>query len=106
MDAKHLVVFVTTPTMEIGEQIARTLVEAQLAAGINLIPEIKSIYTWEGKIYNEAEVMMVIKTQARLFETLVESVQSLHPFEVPEIIALPIVAGSANYLAWIEAVTS
>ena len=105
MESKHLVVFVTTPSEDIGEQIGRTLVEAQLAACVNLLPEIRSIYTWEGEVCNEAEVMMVIKTQASLFDALAESIQSLHPYEVPEIIALPIIAGSENYLAWIEAVT-
>ena len=105
METKHLVVFVTTPSKDIGEQIGRTLVEAQLAACVNLLPEIRSIYTWEGEVYNEAEVMMVVKTQASLFDALAESIQSLHPYEVPEIIALPISAGSENYLAWIEAVT-
>jgi periplasmic divalent cation tolerance protein len=105
METKHLVVFVTTPSKDIGEQIAKTLVESQLAACVNLLPEINSIYTWEGEVYNEAEVMMVIKTQAKLFEALAESIQSLHPYEVPEIIALPIIAGSESYLAWIEAVT-
>jgi periplasmic divalent cation tolerance protein len=105
MDAKHLVVFVTTPTKEIGEQIGRKLVENQLAACVNLLPEITSIYTWEGEVCHEAEVMIIIKTQARLFEALVESIQSLHPYEVPEIIGFPITSGSPNYLAWIEAVT-
>jgi periplasmic divalent cation tolerance protein len=105
METKHLVVFVTTPSKDIGEQIAKTLMETQMAACVNLLPEMRSIYTWEGEVCNEAEVMMVIKTQANLFEALAESIQSLHPYEVPEIIAVPIIAGSENYLAWIEAVT-
>ena len=105
MEANHLVVFVTTPTKEVGEQIAKSLVEAQLAACVNLLPEITSIYTWEGEVCHEAEVMMVIKTQAKLFEALADTIQTLHPYHVPEIIAVPIIAGSANYLAWIETVT-
>jgi periplasmic divalent cation tolerance protein len=104
-DTKYLVVFVTVPSKEIGERMARSLVEAKLAAGVNLLPEVNSIYTWEGEVCYENEVLMIIKTQAKFFEILAESVRTMHPYEVPEIIALPIVAGDPNYLTWIAAVT-
>ena len=104
-DTKHLIVFVTAPTKESGEQMARSLVEAQLAACVNLLPGIRSIYTWDGEVCDETEVLMVIKTQSKLFTMLAESIRTMHPYEVPEIIAVPIVTGDPNYLTWIEAVT-
>jgi len=104
-ESNYLVVFVTAPTKESGEQMARSLVEAQLAACVNLLPGIRSIYTWEGEVCDETEVLMIIKTQGKLFEMLAESIRTMHPYEVPEIIAMPIVAGNPNYLTWIEAVT-
>ena len=102
MDEKHLVVYITTPDMQTGEEIAGALIERKLAACVNLIP-VQSIYRWEGEVTRDAEVLLVVKTRADLFEAqLVPAVEELHPYQVPEIIALPIVRAAAGYLAWID----
>jgi periplasmic divalent cation tolerance protein len=101
-----VVVLVTTPTAERAAEIARALVEERLAACGNVVPGIRSVYRWEGKIHDDAEALLVLKTTRERFDALRERVLALHPYEVPEVIALPIEAGSAPYLAWIAAETS
>ncbi len=101
----HLVVFITTPTPEVAAQIARALVEERLAACGNVVPGLRSIYRWDGKIHDDAEALLVLKSTRDRFEALRERVLALHPYEVPEVIALPIEAGSAPYLEWIAAET-
>ncbi len=101
-----LVVFVTTPTAERAAELARALVEERLAACGNVVPGLRSIYRWEGKVHDEGEALLVLKTTRARFEALRERVLALHPYEVPEVIALPIEAGSAPYLAWIAAETA
>lgn len=105
MSNQYLVVYVTTPTMEVAEQIGQALVEKQLAACANLLPGLHSIYRWQGQVCNEPEVLMIIKTSETRFSALTDLIRNLHPYEVPEIIALPIIAGSPDYLAWIGANT-
>ena len=101
-----IVVLITAPSKEVGKQIARALLEQKLAACVNIISSIDSICTWEGKICNDEEVLLVVKSRAELFENqLVPAVQAIHPYRVPEIIALPIKMGAKSYLDWIEAVT-
>jgi len=101
-----LVVFVTTPTAERAAELARALVEERLAACGNVVPGLRSIYRWEGKVHDEGEALLVLKTTRARFESLRERVLALHPYEVPEVIALPIEAGSAPYLAWIASETT
>jgi periplasmic divalent cation tolerance protein len=102
MDEKHLVVYITTPDMQTGEEIAGALIERKLAACVNLIP-VHSIYRWEGEVARDDEVLLIVKTRADLFaEQLVPAVEELHPYQVPEIIALPVVMGAAGYLKWID----
>ncbi len=100
-----LVVLVTTPTPERGAEIARALVEERLAACGNVVPGLRSIYRWEGKVQDDAEALLVLKTTRARFDALRDRVLALHPYEVPEVIALPVEAGSARYLAWIDAET-
>ncbi len=100
-----LVVLVTTPTPERAAEIARALVEERLAACGNVLPAIRSIYRWEGKVQDEAEALLVLKTTRARLEALRERVLALHPYEVPEVLALPVEAGSAPYLAWLAAET-
>jgi len=101
-----IVVLITAPSKEVGKQIARALLEQELAACVNIISSIDSLYTWEGKICDDEEVLLVVKSRAELFEDqLVPAVQAIHPYQVPEIIALPIKMGAKSYLDWIEAVT-
>jgi periplasmic divalent cation tolerance protein len=99
------VVFITTPTADVAAQIARALVEERLAACGNVVPGLRSIYRWEGEIHDDAEALLVLKTTRARFEALRERALALHPYEVPEVIALPIEAGSAPYLEWIAAET-
>lgn len=95
------VVLVTTASIEEAEAIANALVEAELAACVSLLP-IHSIYIWQGKLHKEQEWQLLIKTDLALFPTLEAKIRELHSYEVSEIIALPIVAGSQPYLEWIS----
>jgi periplasmic divalent cation tolerance protein len=100
-----LVVLVTAPSAEKAAEIARALVEERLAACGNVVPGLRSIYRWEGKVQEDAEALLVLKTTRARFEALRERVLALHPYQVPEVIALTVAAGSAPYLAWIAAET-
>ncbi|MDH4028779.1 MAG: divalent-cation tolerance protein CutA [Nitrospirota bacterium] len=82
--------------------IARSLVETRLAACVNIIKNVRSVYAWQGKIEDDAEVIMIAKTRKGLFEALAKKVRELHSYKVPEIIALPVVGGSEDYLKWIR----
>ncbi len=93
-------VLVTAASEAEEENIAKSLVEHKLAACVSLLP-IRSIYTWQGEIHAESEWQLVIKTDLAKFESLKTKVQELHSYEVPEIIAIPIIAGSEAYLDWI-----
>jgi len=97
-----IVVLVTCGSEDEAIKIANALVEEHLAACVNLIAPIRSIYRWEGKIWDEKEWLLIIKTQKDRFEELEKKVKSLHSYSVPEIISLPIVEGSSAYLNWIR----
>jgi periplasmic divalent cation tolerance protein len=96
------VVLVTCPSRKVGEKIAHALVEERLAACVNVIPGLTSIYRWEGKICRDAEVLLLIKTRQVRLPALTRRVRAYHPYSVPEIIALPLAGGSATYLAWVR----
>src|SRR5512137_107518 len=98
-----LVVLVTTPSAEVAASIARTLVEEGLAACGNVVPAIRSIYRWEGKVHDEAEALLVLKTERRVLPELKLRLGELHPYQVPELLALPVEDGLAPYLDWISA---
>lgn len=100
--SKEIVVFITSSGEDESAKIARELVEAGLAGCVNIVKDIRSIYIWEGKIEDGAESLMIVKTQKNLFEHLMKKVKELHSYTVPEIIALPIIAGSEDYLKWLE----
>jgi periplasmic divalent cation tolerance protein len=101
-----IVVLVTCGSEEEALEIARSLVEDHLAACVNLVSPVRSIYRWEGKICDEKEWLLVIKTQKRHFEALGKKVRSLHSYSVPEIIALPIIEGASSYLDWLIEMTT
>jgi periplasmic divalent cation tolerance protein len=106
MRTEYIVVLITAPSQEVGEQLASHLLAQKLAACVNILPSIISIYAWKGEVQNDQEVLLVVKTRAELFhERLVPAVKAIHPYEVPEIIALPVVMGSQSYLDWIAAET-
>jgi periplasmic divalent cation tolerance protein len=94
------VVLVTASSQAEAERIAQALVQQKLAACVSITP-ITSIYTWQGQIHQEPEWQLLIKTQQDRYPALEQLVQSLHSYEVPELIALPIVAGATNYLQWL-----
>jgi periplasmic divalent cation tolerance protein len=98
------VVFVTAASRQEAEAIATSLVQSQLAACVSLLP-IHSIYAWQGELHQEQEWQLLIKTDLGQFQTLETKIRELHSYEVPEIIALPLVAGSQPYLEWISAQT-
>jgi len=98
----YQLVLSTCPNKDVAEKIACEIVTDKLAACVNILPEIKSIYSWQGKIEHSNEVQLIIKTKAALFQTLSERIIQLHPYDVPEIIALDIVQGNHPYLQWID----
>jgi periplasmic divalent cation tolerance protein len=99
--ADALVVFVTMPDVDTAARIARTLVEEGLVACVNVLPGLRSIYAWQGKICDEAEVLCLIKTRRSGYQRLCERLTALHPYEVPEIIGFVPGEGNAPYLRWI-----
>lgn len=103
---QEIVVLMTAASEEEAQKIGRALVEAGLVACANIIPRIHSIFFWDAKVTQEQECLMLLKSRTMLFEKLAVVVKSLHSYSVPEIIALPIVQGSGDYLAWIREVTS
>jgi len=102
---ESIVVLVSCGSEEEATKIANSLVKEGLAACVNIISPVRSIYRWEGKIWDEKEWVLIIKTQKKRFEELQKKVKSLHSYSVPEVIALPIVEGSAPYLKWLEETT-
>ncbi|GBE06879.1 MAG TPA: divalent-cation tolerance protein CutA [Nitrospirae bacterium] len=105
MDTENIIVYITAPNDEEAAKIAKALVEARLAACVNIVKNIRSIYRWQGKIEDDPEVLMIVKTRTGLFEALAAKVRKLHSYEVPEIIALPVVKGSEAYLNWLKDAT-
>lgn len=101
----EIVVFITAPKEDEAAKIAQALVEARLAGCVNIIKNIRSVYRWQDKIEDDTEVFMIAKTQRHLFESFMKKVRELHSYTVPEIIAMPIVEGSEDYLKWLRDVT-
>ena len=98
-----LVVLVTCSSLAEARRIARAVVEARLAACVNIVPgAVQSIYRWKGKVESARERLLLIKTSCRRLAKLRKTVEQLHSYDVPEFIALPIAAGSPAYLAWVE----
>ncbi len=98
---KFLVVMTTTEKKEDARKIARTLVEERLAACVQIIP-MESFYRWKGKVENSREFLCLIKTGESVYEALEKRLREIHPYELPEIIALPVSAGLKEYLSWVE----
>ncbi len=96
------VTLITASSEDEARTIAKTIVEERLAACVNIIPSIRSIYRWEGKICDDSESLLIVKTSNKSVEALEKRVAQLHSYSVPEIISLPIERGSEKYLAWID----
>lgn len=99
--ADNIVLYVTTPNSEVAKALARSLLEKKLIACANLVPKVTSMYTWKGKIEEDEEVLMILKSKMELIENVVEHVKANHPYEVPEVIATKIEGGNPSYLDWI-----
>jgi len=102
---QEIVVFVTVGSIQDGSAIGRALVEKNLVACVNLIPQVTSIFRWEERVSEEQECLMIMKTRKELYPKLEGAVKELHQYEVPEIIALPVTHGLPGYLAWVRSST-
>ena len=101
----HVIVLVTCPNLRCARKVSRALLDKRLAACVNTIKGLSSEYLWKGKIERRGEVLLIIKTRKSLVKRVKKSVKENHPYDVPEIIALPIVSGSKGYLNWINSET-
>ncbi len=105
-DPQVRIVLITAPNADVAAEIARALVAERLAACVNVVPGVESTFWWEGKVDRAREVLLVIKTTAARFGALKRAVLVVHPYEVPEVIGLPLAVGHRAYLAWIAASVS
>ncbi len=105
MEAQHCIVLCTCPDQASADHIAQTLVAEQLAACVNIIDGVKSVYLWQGEMESSHELQLIIKTHSRCYGALEQRLRALHPYELPEIIAVPIEAGLPGYLAWLDETT-
>jgi periplasmic divalent cation tolerance protein len=96
-----LIVLTNCPDTEVAERIARALVEQSLAACVNRLAPVESVYRWQGAIERAVEVPLLIKTTRERFQDVEEAIRALHPYQVPEIVAWPVTAGLASYLRWV-----
>lgn len=96
------VILVTAPDAEVGERLGRALVGERLAACVNIVPGVTSLYRWDGDVHRAGEVLLIVKSTVDAFARVKERVKELHPYEVPEIIDLPVRTGEARYLEWVR----
>lgn len=101
MKKQYLVVFCTCPDDATADSLAAALVGENLAACVNRVAGVRSTYRWEGRIHDDEEILLIIKTSAQRLATLSARIQALHPHEVPEVVAVEVAGGSERYLAWL-----
>ena len=101
-EKQHIIALNTCPDEQVASKIAQKLVENRLAACVNIIPAIKSVYRWQGKTEQDNEVLLIIKTRKDVFSRLEAQIREDHPYELPEIVAVPIDTGLQSYLDWID----
>lgn len=107
MTPDFLIVLITVPSEEVGESIARHLLENHLAACVNILSGVRSLFRWQGEIHLDKEALLVVKTRRELFADQLEpAVKAVHPYDVPEIIAFTIALGNQEYLDWIATETT
>jgi len=100
------ILFVTCPDAKVAEAIARDLVDKRLAACGNVTPPVTSVYRWKGKVVREPEVLLLVKTRGSLVAACTRAIRAKHPYELPEIVAVPIVGGLPAYLRWVAGETT
>lgn len=103
MSHSVLVILCTVPNQEVGQRIAKALITDQLAACVNLLPGIESVYRWDNQIETSSETLLLIKSQEHLYEKIEQKLISIHPYDCPEIMSLPVKSGFSGYLEWIQA---
>lgn len=101
----YIIVLTTCNSSEAASSIAEHLVSNKLAACVNIVNGVESVYQWQEKIEHDMEIQLIIKTRQVLFSQVEQAIQELHNYELPEVIAVPIVSGAKNYLNWIESTT-
>ena len=101
-----IVVLITAGSIEEGERIAGSLIDSHLVACVNIVPSVKSIFIWEGKTDQQTEVLLIAKSRKALLNQIIEHVKKIHSYSVPEVIAIPVIGGSEDYLKWVEKTTS
>lgn len=101
-----IIILITASSAEEGEKIAESLVNNHLAACVNIVPAVKSVFSWEGKTDKTSEVLLIAKSKRQLLEKIISHVKTIHSYTVPEIIALPLIGGAEDYLQWIDESTS
>lgn len=99
---EKILVFSNCGSEEEARRVARALVEARVAACVNIVPGIQSIYHWQGAIQEDSEWMLVIKSTRSLFDSLAAELRKIHSYQVPEVLAIPVIAGDQNYLDWMD----
>ena len=102
----YRVVFCTCPDPESAEALARRLVEAAQAACVNIVPGLRSVYLWQGRLESETEQLLIIKTRAEVYPELEKTINAHHPYQVPEVLSVPVDAGMPAYLAWLDSALS
>ena len=103
MSSSCLIVLSTVPSTQKAKDIAEKLVQERLCACVNIVDEVQSIFRWQAEIQNDPEVLMILKTTQERYIALEKRIQELHPYDVPEVIALPIAMGAQAYLDWLKA---
>ena len=98
---EYIVIFCTVPSKDVGNKIGSALVDKKVAACVNIVPGLTSIYEWKGKVCNDEECLLIVKSRKALFERIKKEILQLHPYELPEVISLQITDGLEPYLGWI-----
>ncbi|MEI6092691.1 MAG: divalent-cation tolerance protein CutA [bacterium] len=98
----NIVVLVTVPSKQDAENISKTILDKKICACVNIVDGVKSFFYWKEKIENSEEFLLIIKTNKQNYQKLEDNIKKIHPYTVPEIIALPIILGSADYLEWLN----
>lgn len=101
MQNKYLIVFCSCPDKVVADRLSQVLVGERLAACVSQVPGLTSVYWWQGKVHRDEEVLLLVKTTGQRLVNLTARIEALHPYEVPEIVAVPLEGGSERYLAWL-----